>query len=64
MGCGAAQLAERSLPTPEVRSSNPIDKLYKTYILSTVYILSKRGKIQKKRPGMAHFLKKKGRHKS
>ena len=32
-----AQLVEQSLPTPEVRGSNlVIDKLYITFILSTV----------------------------
>ena len=57
MGCGVAQLVERSFPTPEVRSSNPIDKLYITYILSTVYILSKRGKNTEKETGNGPFFK-------
>ena len=46
-----AQLVERSLPTPEVRGSNPdIGK-----VLSTNCTLEKT-KIKKKRPGMAHLL--------
>ena len=48
-----AQLVERSLPTPDVRGSNPdIGK-----VLSTNCTLEKT-KIKKKRPGMAHLLKK------
>ena len=47
-----AQLVERSLPTPEIRGSNPdIGK-----ILSTNCTLEKI-KLKKKRPGMAHIVK-------
>ena len=51
-----AQLVERSLPIPEVRGSNPFisNNLNLTF---TVNCIEKR-KIRKKRPGMAHFLKK------
>ena len=46
-----AQLVERSLPTPEICSSNPdISKMVQLKIDKT--------KIKKKRPGMAHLLKK------
>ena len=49
-----AQLVERSLPTPEICSSNPdIGE-----ILSTNCAIEKT-KIKKKRPGMAHLSKKK-----
>ena len=62
MGSGCvAQLVEQSLPIPEVRGSNPvIGKIY-LYIehLFTVNCVLKRRKIKKKRPGMAHFFKKK-----
>ena len=54
-----AQLVERSLLTPEVRSSNPvIGKLLSDIYLITVNWIEKT-KMKKKRPGMAHFLKKK-----
>ena len=37
LGSGVAQLVERSLPTPEVRGSNPdIGKIYIEHLLSTV----------------------------
>ena len=51
-----AQLAERSLPTPEVRGSNPVlGKIYIEHcLLSTVL---KRQEIKKKMPGMAHLKK-------
>ena len=50
-----ATLVEQSLPTPEVRGSNPvIDKFY-IYYLSTVL---KRRKLIKKRPRMAHLNEK------
>ena len=49
-GVVVIQLVDRSLPTLEVRGSNPVlGKLFITYIST---------KINKKRPGMAHFLKK------
>ena len=49
-----AQLVERSLPTPEIRSSNPvIDQIL--HVLSTVL---KRQKLKKKSPGIAHFLRR------
>ena len=47
-----AQLVERSLPTPEIRSSNlTIGK-----VLSTYYIQIEKTKVKKKRPGMPHLL--------
>ena len=50
-----AQLAERSLPTPEIRSLNPdIGNVYiETYLSVNCY--PKKTKIKKERPGMAHF---------
>ena len=49
-----AQLAERSLPISEVRGLNPvIGKIYIEYLF-TVNCIEK-AKINKKRPGMAHF---------
>ena len=56
-----AQLVEWSLPTPEVRSSKPVigKLLYRIFnCLPTVNFIEKT-KIKKKRPGMAHFYKKK-----
>ena len=48
MAVVVAQLVERSLPIPEVRSSNPVyGKFY-------AYLLERRK--NKKRPGMVHFL--------
>ena len=54
---GVAQLVERSLPTPEVRGSNPVigKLLSDIYLFTDNYI--EKTKIKKKRPGMAHFLK-------
>ena len=53
-----AQLVEWSLLTPEVHDSNPvIGKLLSDIYLFTVNCIEKM-KIKKKRPGMAHFLKK------
>ena len=53
-----AQLVERSLPTPEVRSSNPvIGKLLNRTFYQFTVICFEKTKIKKKRPGMAHFLK-------
>ena len=49
-----AQLVERSLPTPKIRSSKPDLGL----ILTTNCIVEKT-KIKEKRPGMAHLKKKK-----
>ena len=48
---GVAQLVERSLPTPEVPSSNPI--IVEFYILSTVLNMQ----IKKDRSEMEHFIK-------
>ena len=52
-----AQLAERSVPTPEIRGSNP-----DTGNISNVFIcqlLSRNDENkEKKRPGKAHFFKK------
>ena len=57
--CGAvvvAQLAERSLPTPEIRGLNPdIGNILNIFYLSIA--IQKRRKIKKKRPGMAHLKK-------
>ena len=47
-----ALLVERSLPTSEIRGSNPVI----SKILSTNCTIEKR-KIKKKSPGMAHLLK-------
>ena len=53
-----AQLVERSLPTPEVRGSNPvIGKLLSDICLFAVNCVEKT-KIKKKRPRMAHLKKK------
>ena len=53
-----AQLVERSLLTPEVRSSNPvIGKLLLDIYLITVNWIEKT-RMKKKRPGMAHLKKK------
>ena len=53
-----AQLVEWSIPVPEVRGSNPV--IGKIYIeqLFTINCIEKT-KINKKKPGMAHFFKKK-----
>ena len=48
-----AQLVERSLLTPEICGLNPVNGK----ILSTNCLIEKT-KIKKKRPGMAHLLKK------
>ena len=51
-----AQLVERSLPTPEVRGSNPvIGKLL--YIIFVYCQCKEKTKIMKKRPEMAHLKK-------
>ena len=52
-----AQLVERLLPIPEVRGSNPVigKNLYRTFTVNCI----EKTKIKKKRPGMAHFFKKK-----
>ena len=50
----AVQLVERSLPTPEIRGSNPV--IGKFYLLSAV--LKNCVEKTKKTPGMARFLKK------
>ena len=55
-----AQLIERSLPTSEVRGSNPVivKLLYRTFNCLPAVNCIEKTKIEKKRPGMAHFLKK------
>ena len=57
-----AQLVERLLPMPEVRSSNPfIGKklyLYGTFVYCQLCV--EKTKVKKKRPGMAHFKKRCG----
>ena len=50
-----AQLAEWSLPTPEIRGSNP-DISNKNF--KSVNCYPEKSKIKKKRPGMAQFNKK------
>ena len=52
-----AQLVERSLPTPEVRDSNLVIGK-KLFILNICQLCIKKTKIKKKKPAMAHFLKK------
>ena len=47
-----AQLAERSLLTPEVRGSNPV--IREIFHVFTINCIEKT-KIKKKRPGMAHL---------
>ena len=51
-----AQLVERLLPIPEVRSSNPVigKNIYLTFTINCI----EKTKIKMKRPDMAHFLKK------
>ena len=51
-----AQLVERSLPMPEVRSSNTVGGklLYRTFICVLSIVLKDENK-EKRRPGMAHF---------
>ena len=51
-----AQLVEWSLPMPEVLGLNPVTgkNLYLTFTVNCI----EKTKIKKKRPGMAHFLKK------
>ena len=52
-----AQLVERSLPIPEVRGLNPvIGKNLFTVVYCQLCI--EKTKIKKRRPGIAHFLKK------
>ena len=52
-----AQLVEWSLPMPEVRGSNPVNG--KNLLISNICQLCiEKTKIKKKRPEMAHFLKK------
>ena len=61
-----AQLVERSLPIPEVRSLTPvIGKIYIVHLFVYLFIINciEKMKINKKRPGMAHFLKKKKKSK-
>ena len=56
-----AQLVERLLPIPEVRSSNPVIGKKIIYILNICLLSTviEKTKIKKKRLGMAHiFLKK------
>ena len=52
-----AQLEERSLPTPEIRSSNPvIGKLLNgTFVFCQLVSCIERTKIKKKRPGWPIF---------
>ena len=57
-GC-VAQLVERFLPIPEVRASNAVigKNLSTLNILFTVHCVLKKTKINKNRPGLAHFLR-------
>ena len=52
---GVAQLAERLLPTPEIRSSNPNigNEIFGMYL--SVLCNPEKTKITEKRPEMAHF---------
>ena len=51
-----AQLAERSLPTPVIRGSNPdIGNISNMFICQ---LLSRKDENKEKEAGMAHFLKK------
>ena len=56
-----AQLVGRLLPIPEVRGSNPV--IVKTLFIYWTFVYCQlcieKTKIKKKRPGMAHFFKKK-----
>ena len=49
-----AQLAEWSLPTPEIRGSNPniSNEIFRTYLSVNCY--PEKTELKKKRPGMAH----------
>ena len=53
-----AQLVERLFPKPEVRGSNPFIGNFYIELLFTINCNEKM-KIFKKRPEMAHFLRKK-----
>ena len=53
-----AQLVERLLPTPEVRGSESSHWQKKYIEHFTVNCIEKTKRKKKKRPGMAHFLKK------
>ena len=61
----AAQLVERSLPTPDVGGSNPIRIfLCRTFVYSQLYCIEKT-KINKMRPGIGPcFLKRDARSKT
>ena len=61
----AAQLVERSLPTPDVGGSNPIRIfLCRTFVYSQLYCIEKT-KINKMRPGICPcFLKRDARSKT
>ena len=54
-----SQLVELSPPTPEVRGGNAVvgKFLCRTFVYCQLYCIEKT-KIEKKRPGMVHFLKK------
>ena len=57
-----AQLVERLLSIPEVRSLTPfIGKIYNEHLFVYLFIInsSEKTKINKKMPGMAHFKKQK-----
>ena len=55
MAVVVAQLAERLLPTPDIRSSNPDigNEIFWTYLSVNCY--PEKTKIKKNRPGMAHL---------
>ena len=61
MGSGCvAQLVERPLPKPEVRSSNPVIGMFYlngTFVYCQLCIEKTKIKKRKKRPGMAHLKK-------
>ena len=61
LGRGVAQLVERSLLIPEVRDSAlVIGKIYIEHLFVYLLIIKfiEKTKINKKRPGIAHFYKK------
>ena len=55
-----AQLVERSLSVPEVYGSTPV--IGKIYIEHLFVYCTEKTKINKKRPRMAHFFKKKNQN--
>ena len=58
MALVVAQLVEQSLPTPEVRGSDPV--IHRQTIISDIYLFTlnciEKIQIKKTRPRMAHFI--------